>query len=354
MCNVTELRPGLSNKLYLLGFYHIAAKCAALAAEKKLNTILQKGVTLSIADVAAFLNFSMVGTVKFLRVLDAFELVEFMDETQCVKATALTAHLDYFLGTHLLHGYKIFENLQSCLEEDKACWDMTYKKDFYDYISSTPNESQNFAAWCKRTADYWLKGVMALYDFSKFNKIVDVGGSSGELLLSLLKQNVTQTAILFDLPAVIIDAELKLQHSPVIQMRRLELIGGSFFETIPPDGDLYILSRILLNWSDEDAIKIINNCFKVMEPGSKLLILDFVLPAQSESSYQQAVLSDINLYAVVHSSNRTKREWESLVKRTEFHHCYSYHQTISGSAETDQLIMPICYIELEKKCLAAQ
>lgn len=334
---------GSLNQLYKLGFYHIAAKCAIIAAEKKLDVILAAGNTMPIKKVADHLKFSLPGTIKFLRVLDAFELVEMVD-ANFVKATPLTNHLDYFLGTHISAGYKVHENLATCLQTGEPCWEDTYGENFYAYVSSWPGELERFAAWCKKTADFWLKVVTTLYDFSAFAKIADIGGSTGELILHLLNTNQQQTGILFDLPDVITDAEKSLQDNPA--MKRLELVGGDFFGDLPPEADLYILSRVLLNWSDANAVRIINNCFDTMQAYAKLLIVDLALD-KDDPSYEQAALSDMNLFALTGSSNRTKAEWLALIARTKFGTC-TFKQTTPEVTAKYQLLMPICCIELQK------
>ena len=38
---------------------------------------------------------------------------------------------------------------------------------------------------------------------------------------------------------------------------RCPIVGGNFFDSVPHGGALYLLSRVLLNGDDTDAIKII-------------------------------------------------------------------------------------------------
>ncbi|WP_333312531.1 MULTISPECIES: methyltransferase [unclassified Microcoleus] len=41
---------------------------------------------------------------------------------------------------------------------------------------------------------------------------------------------------------------------------RCQIVGGNFFDSVPRGGALYLLSRVLLNWDDTDAIKILKKC----------------------------------------------------------------------------------------------
>ena len=47
--------------------------------------------------------------------------------------------------------------------------------------------------------------------------------------------------------------------------------------------DCYLLKDILQNWSDEDAALILDNLFKAMKPGSRLLLIEAVLHTGSHS-----------------------------------------------------------------------
>ena len=59
---------------------------------------------------------------------------------------------------------------------------------------------------------------------------------------------------------------------------RCQIVGGNFFDSVPPGGDLYLISRVLLNWEDAEAIKILKNCYQAMTPKDKLMVVDFMFP----------------------------------------------------------------------------
>jgi 16S rRNA G1207 methylase RsmC len=49
--------------------------------------------------------------------------------------------------------------------------------------------------------------ISFMYDFSKFNTIMDIGGGQGMLLSTILKNNPQLQGILFDLPNAIESAK---------------------------------------------------------------------------------------------------------------------------------------------------
>ena len=44
-----------------------------------------------------------------------------------------------------------------------------------------------------------------------------------------------------------------------------KLVEGDFFKSIPLGGDGYIIKNVILNWDDDSAAKILENCLQAME-----------------------------------------------------------------------------------------
>ena len=146
--------------------------------------------------------------------------------------------------------------------------------------------------------------------FPKSKIVVDIGGGSGAFIQRVLDLNPEIDGVLFDQESTInnIDPLYFLEYK-----NRINLVSGDFFndKTIPSNGDIYIICRTLLNWSNKDAITIINNCASRMPKHSKIIIIDFIIPDITHSKYQRAVLNDISLYTIMDSGIRTKNEWLS-------------------------------------------
>jgi hypothetical protein len=62
---------------------------------------------------------------------------------------------------------------------------------------------------------------------------------------------------LYDQPQVVADAPTLLQEHGIDARVRIE--RGSFFETVPAGGDLYVLKLIIHDWPDEQAVTILRN-----------------------------------------------------------------------------------------------
>ena len=88
------------------------------------------------------------------------------------------------------------------------------------------------------------------------DRLVDVGGGAGNLLAAILRSAPGLTGVLFDRPGVAPAAEARLRGAGVAD--RCELVPGDFFASVPAGADAYVLSRVLHDWDDEDAGRILD------------------------------------------------------------------------------------------------
>ena len=51
---------------------------------------------------------------------------------------------------------------------------------------------------------------------------------------------------------------------------RCTIQAGDFFRSVPTGGDVYTLSQILHDWSDERCLEILATCRPAMQPGARL------------------------------------------------------------------------------------
>jgi hypothetical protein len=78
-----------------------------------------------------------------------------------------------------------------------------------------------------------------------------------------------------DHEAVVADARHHLDRSGVGD--RAECVPGDFFVSVPAGGDAYLLSRVLHDWEDGDAGRILAVCRSAMKPGVRLLVVEAIL-----------------------------------------------------------------------------
>jgi hypothetical protein len=155
--------------------------------------------------------------------------------------------------------------------------------------------------------------IVAAYDFSRFKIVVDVGGGQGWLLSAILQAAPTARGILVDLPHVVESARGLLGERGVAE--RCELVGGSFFESVPGGGDAYVMKWIIHDWNDEHATRILRVVRAAIPPSGRLVVFDRVLPervADGDPVHQSNTLADLNMLVNVSGRERTEAEFRAL------------------------------------------
>jgi ubiquinone/menaquinone biosynthesis C-methylase UbiE/predicted transcriptional regulator len=229
----------------------------------------------------------------------------------------LTGTSDSLRGTVMAMGDEIYQawgNLLYGIKTGNTAFNHTFNKDLFSYFKQDSEASVNFNEWMKETTREWLLPVLEAYDFSEVKTLVDVGGGIGTLTAVILNANPKMQAILFDREDVVVGAQRVLEGAGVAD--RCQIVGGNFFDAVLPDGDLYLISRVLLNWDDTHAIKILTNCYQAMTVKDRLVVVDFMLPKGKMSPF--IGLTSLNLFVLGGNFMRTEDEFYNLLSSAGF------------------------------------
>jgi hypothetical protein len=101
--------------------------------------------------------------------------------------------------------------------------------------------------------------------------IVDVGGGTGAMLASLLRQHPLARGILVDLPGTVARAADVIEGFGVAD--RVTATAQSFFDPLPAGADLYVLKGILNDWPDEPTVAILRRCAQAAEARTAIVVL---------------------------------------------------------------------------------
>jgi len=185
---------------------------------------------------------------------------------------------------------------------------------FFTYVDTDADLAEAFNNAMTAGSEFAIYALLAAYDFSGYRKIIDVGGGHGRLLSMILSKATAARGVLYDLPAVVDGAGQELAKAGVAA--RCDVIGGSFFDSVPEGGDAYLMKTILHDWNDDDALKILANIRTAIGPGGTLLVMESVLPERSSSDL--GLLIDLEMLVAVGGRERTQMEWANLLGRAGF------------------------------------
>ena len=172
--------------------------------------------------------------------------------------------------------YPAYEEFSNSVKAGTGGFEAFYGVPVFDYFNKHQDQAKIFDRMMTDIHGGETRPMIENYDFSKFRKVVDVGGGNGEVLSKVLMAHEHIKGVLFDLPHVVNRSAENLKEWGVAD--RCDCMGGSFFEEVPEGGDAYILRHIIHDWNDEDAVKILSNCCKAMDPGGKVLVVEAVIP----------------------------------------------------------------------------
>lgn len=203
-------------------------------------------------------------------------------------------------------------NLWNAVRAGKPAFELTFGESFFEYLGSHPETASLFNEAMGGDGGE-VSAVVAAYDFSPFGRFVDVGGGHGALLEALLRRCPGATGVLYDLPFVVEEAQ-GLRSSDVAE--RCELMGGDMFVSVPAGGDAYLLKRVVHDWSDAEALRILCNCREAMDERGKLLLIESVLVPSEQGD--PATLKDLMMLVLVSGRERSEDEFRALLKAAGF------------------------------------
>jgi hypothetical protein len=146
----------------------------------------------------------------------------------------------------------------------------------FDFYSAHPEESEIHDQAMRAISATQVSAIVAAKDFAQAGVVVDVGGGTGELLAAVLVANPSVRGILFDLPHVVAHAQRVFVEKGVAD--RTRIVGGSFFESVPREGNTYLLKTVIHDWDDARATAILANCRTAMTLDDTLIIIERELP----------------------------------------------------------------------------
>jgi len=186
---------------------------------------------------------------------------------------------------------------------------------FFDHLRRHPEREAAFQASMTGRSEQEAGDVVTAYDFGGIGRLVDVGGGHGILLGAILRSAPDLHAVLVDQPAVVTDARRRLAAEGVAD--RCQLVPGDFFAEVPAGADAYLLSRVLHDWSDDDARRVLAAYRAAMGPGSRLLVVEAILPERAAD--QPAVIRmDLHMLILLGARERTEAQFRRLLADAGF------------------------------------
>ena len=160
-------------------------------------------------------------------------------------------------------------------------------------------------------------GFATDFDWGRFERIIDMGGSRGSKSLAILRRHPHLQALVVDRPLVVDQARAHWARHPAEGSERLEFAAGDVLEGAPEarsSRDVYLLSAVLHALDDDTATRALRHLAQACAAaGAHIAVLEAVLPGTGASAALAAF--DMQMLMGSHGRERTEREWCALFER---------------------------------------
>lgn len=233
------------------------------------------------------------------------------------KALILSVHHPNNIKSRVLfHGeiaYQAWSHLSQSvnMNDPISAFEKYFSKTFFDYLSDNDKARENFNNLMDVSQNKYNSQLVSHLNLrSTDNLIIDVGGGVGHFSHAIAEVYKDKKIVVYDIPQTIMEAIKKNKVNPVVTYQ-----AGDFFCQIP-SGDVLILKRILHDWNDEQAARILQQCYKSVNKNGRLILVENIL----DESDCNSVLLDLNMKVLFNSKERCLEEYINLSEKAGFKH----------------------------------
>ena len=196
----------------------------------------------------------------------------------------------------------------------EIAFDHVFGMGVWKYRAENEEHAKLFDEAMANLTGIYNTAVLSSYSFSRFQRIIDVGGGDGGLLIAILKENPKLTGVLVDIPHVAEKARTRIGGAGL--MDRCQVVAGDAFNSVPEGGDAYILSRVVHDWDDSRSIVLLKNCHRAMDANGRLIVIEGVIAPDNEPSITKYF--DLNMMILNGGCERTAKDYQSLFQVAGF------------------------------------
>ena len=210
---------------------------------------------------------------------------------------------------------RAWNDLTTSIRTGEPAFRRVYGKSFFEHLESAPDHAAAFDHAMHGVSSTETAALLASYDFTGARVLVDVGGGDGTLLRAILGKHPALRGVVYDLEHVVARTRARLADTP--EGARMEVASGSFFDSVPPAGDTFLLKHILHDWSDDHCVRILRNIRQAIPTEGRLLIIESVI--QPGNDPHLGKILDLEMIALTEGGcERTEAEFAALLDATGF------------------------------------
>jgi len=272
--------------------------------EPTLRRLLRGLVSLSICSEVQSDRFALTEMGQYLR----------SDHPQSLHARVL-------FNSEVL--WPIWGELLETVRSGKSGAVQAFGTPFYDYLQLRPEIGKLFDRTMADAVRYRVEPALASYDFSRFRKVVDIGGGNGALVFAILRRWPHLEGVVFDLAPVAERARQMIKETEL--SKHFASQAGNALERVPEGADCYVMSNFLVSLDDTAAATVLRNCRQAMAVDGAVVIIEWVMPTLEEDpnpfTRWDTAAMDLNMLAIHGRAGwrvRTSDEFRLLLEEGGF------------------------------------
>lgn len=165
-----------------------------------------------------------------------------------------------------------FVELLHSVRTGEAGYARHFGRDFWSDLDVEPRLRRSFDEQMTWRFQHQASQVAAGYDWSRFERILDVGGGNGTLLRAILEAHPMLRGELIDRePSARAASE---RFSAAGLDGRARAVAGDFFDPLPTGFDAYLLCDIVHDWDDDGARTILERCREAAGESAPVVLVE--------------------------------------------------------------------------------
>lgn len=209
--------------------------------------------------------------------------------------------------------YPAWGGLLHAFQSGDIAFDHIFGQSFYMRLNSDLKSNEGLHSFMTEQAKGTARALNENYDFGDARQLVDIGGGYGTILADILLAHPQLQGVLVDLVTEGLD--LFFESSGLGD--RVQLVQGDFFDGVPAGGDIYLLSAILHNWNDADAVRLLKNIRRAMAPGGKVVVVELLVP-ERVTGPALGVEMDLLMWVLFNGYERTESQFRAIFEAAGF------------------------------------
>jgi hypothetical protein len=180
--------------------------------------------------------------------------------------------------------WNTWSELESAIRRGAPAFDLVHGVDLVTYLDEVdPEAGALFDRAMVGMSQLLNRAVLAAYDFSGGGHVADVSGAHSTLLLDLLAAQPGLTGVELDRPVAAEKFRVAAAGSGLGD--RVRVVACDYRDGLPETADTILLNRVLHDWDDDTAARILHNCRTSLRPGGRIVIIEQLLTDDKRAAF---------------------------------------------------------------------